>query len=156
MIIKPPTSIKGIDPFDKVVFLAGSIEQGAAEDWQPIVAKTIDDANSEVVVLNPRRDEWDPTWVQDIENPNFNLQVNWEMDGIDMSDAVFFYFDPNTKAPITLAELGICYGKGIRSFVVCPPGYWRRGNVQIICERAGFHLFDKMDDGVNAIMRYLR
>ena len=48
------------------------------------------------------------------------------------------YFDPKTKSPITLLELGI-FGimKPNYLIVCCPKGYWRKGNVDIVCERYG-------------------
>lgn len=146
-ILKPPTKVNPDLFHKKFIFLAGSIEQGTAEEWQQRCEKVFDQL-PKVVVLNPRRDVWDPNLKQDISEPVFNEQVNWELDGIAMSDLVFMYFDPNTKSPITLAELGFTAGAQIPTVVVCPPGFWRRGNVQIMCQRAGFELFDDLTDGI--------
>ena len=55
------------------VFLAGSIEQGAADDWQTAVAAELQDL--EITILNPRRDEWDASWVQSMEFAPFREQV---------------------------------------------------------------------------------
>lgn len=127
------------------LFLAGSIEMGVAENWQ---AKVIDDLKKlnfkhDLVILNPRRKNWDSAWKQDISNPQFNQQVNWELDMIEESDLTVFYFDPNTKSPITLMELGIVstmiYGAGI---VYCPEGFWRKGNVDILVQRKCEKLWD--------------
>jgi hypothetical protein len=58
----------------------------------------------------------------------------------------FFYFHPATKAPITLMELGIAgamYSAKNPTFrteeiiVCCPDGYWRKGNVEVVCRRFG-------------------
>src|SRR5271154_863946 len=87
------------------IFLAGSIEMGKAEDWQAKLFHSIMSHN--VTVYNPRRDNWDPSWKQDISNPFFKEQVVWELDHIDLADIVVFYFDPTTMSPITLMELGI-------------------------------------------------
>ena len=51
-----------------------------------------------------------------------------------------FYFDPKTKSPITLMELGNQspwnrMGKDI--VVCCPDEFWRKGNVDILCDRYG-------------------
>lgn len=153
-VLKPPTKVHPDQFHMKFVFLAGSIEQGEAEDWQPICEKAFD--LPKVMILNPRRDSWDAKLRQDISEPVFNEQVNWELDGIGMSDVVFMYFDPNTKSPITLAELGYTLGAGIPTVVVCPVGFWRRGNVQIMCERGGFKLFDDIQAGIKyTIENYL-
>ena len=46
------------------------------------------------------------------------------------------YFDPETKSPITLLELGL-YARSGKLVVCCPHGFWRRGNVDIVCDRYG-------------------
>lgn len=117
-----------------VVFLAGSIEMGAAEDWQARVARGLEDLD--VTVLNPRRDAWDASWPQDADFEPFRLQVEWELAGQDRADLIAFYFAPDTLAPITLLELGLAAGCK-RAVVCCPDEYWRRGNVDLVCRRFG-------------------
>ena len=72
-IIKPDSPDQGVK-YQKKVFLAGSIEMGAAEDWQRLAEETL--ADCEVTIFNPRRDDWDSSWEQRIHNPEFNHQVN--------------------------------------------------------------------------------
>jgi hypothetical protein len=43
------------------------------------------------------------------------------------------------------------FGAGCNSIVCCPEGYWRRGNVQIVCERYGIKFVDNIDDFVQYI-----
>jgi len=112
------------------VFLAGSIEMGKAEKWQDRLANELSDY--EVVLFNPRRDDWDSSWVQDpTPGTKFHEQVSWELEHIRKSDLVVFYFDPNTQSPITLLELGYVIGSGMQAIVCCPDGYFRKGNVII-------------------------
>lgn len=138
-----------------IVFLAGSIEMGAAVDWQADVIARIEawPDSERLVVLNPRRPDWDPSWEQDISNPQFRQQVEWELDGIEHADLVLMYFDPATKSPITLLELGFIAGRDQFCTVCCPPGFWRRGNVQIVCARAGGNLVlvDSIDEMIALI-----
>ena len=110
------------------IFLCGSIEMGHAENWQVIVAESFPDAT----ILNPRRDDWDSTWIQSIENVQFREQVEWELLAQELADVILVHFDPVTKSPITLLELGLFKDKCI---VHCPEGYWRKGNVDIVCSR---------------------
>lgn len=129
-----------IRPLAKVVFLAGSIEMGRAEPWQDEVANALLAKDSSVVVANPRRTNWDPAWEQSIDNPHFKEQVNWELDHLQRADLVLFYFQPGTQSPITLLELGrhLCREDARRSTIVCcPPGFWRRGNVEVVMDRVG-------------------
>lgn len=136
----------------KSIFLAGSIEMGSAEEWQK---KVIADLSSDWVILNPRRTDWDSTWEQKINNPQFKEQVTWELSHIERADLVLVYIDPATKAPITLLELGILSQiKPTRTIVVCPDGYWRKGNVDIICERYRLKQFINLDKALYWINRY--
>lgn len=126
-------------PHDKpVIFLAGSIEMGAATHWQEEIVAAL--ADFDVTVLNPRRDAWDSTWVQDADNPVFREQVTWELDGQSRADLILFYFDPSTKSPVSMMELGLF--KDRRVLVCCPDGFWRKGNVDLVCERFGIAQVD--------------
>lgn len=129
--IQPPTiSNAHLSHPGITVFLAGSIEMGAAVDWQSLVVDLLSDQTG--TVLNPRRDNWDSSWEQSIDNLQFRGQVEWELRGALRADIVLYYFHPDTKAPVTLLELGLgAHSKG--SVVYCPEGYWRKGNVDIVC-----------------------
>lgn len=124
----------------RMVFLAGSIEMGKAADWQADLAAAIERANPQVVVANPRRQQWDSSWAQSISNPQFREQVEWELDHLERAHLVVFYFQPGTQSPITLLELGkhLERSDARRSTLVCcPEGYWRKGNIEIACARKG-------------------
>jgi hypothetical protein len=113
------------------IFLAGSIEMGSAEPWQDELIKRYD--SYEVVFFNPRRPDWDSSWSD--TSDAFNEQVNWELDHLEMADMIILYFDPETKSPISLLELGL-FARDYKIVVCCPDGFWRKGNVRIVCERA--------------------
>lgn len=126
------------------LFLAGSIEMGAAEDWQATVVEAFKDV-SNVVILNPRRADWDSSWVQSIDNPQFFEQVTWELDAMDRADKIGLYLAPGTKSPISLLELGL-HAESSKTVVCCPDGFWRKGNVEIVCQRYGLPFTDNLDD----------
>lgn len=138
VIYFPPSEIKEKDRVKYTVFLAGSIEMGVAYDWQSELSTDLETI-PDLMVLNPRRKEWDNSWKQDIKNPKFREQVDWELDGIKMADTCIFYLDPKTKSPITLMELGK-YSEMIRlekkMIICCPEGFYRKGNVDIVVDRA--------------------
>ena len=135
-----------------LVFLAGSIEMGAAEPWQARLENALSPLAG--TLLNPRRDDWDASWVQSIENAPFREQVEWELRGLRSADIVAIYFDPATKSPITLLELGLVAERHT-VLVCCPDGFWRKGNVEIVC--AGYHLelFDHLDSFTVALARVI-
>lgn len=149
IVYKAPEQLIGEHVHAYRVFLAGSIDMGKAENWQERLERELADYN--VVVCNPRRDDWDSTWVQSIDNAQFNEQVTWELDNIEDADLVVFYFDPAGPAPITLMELGLCAGNLQNAIVCCPDGYWRKGNVEMICDRYDILLVNDIDEFINHI-----
>lgn len=138
------------DDYNYKVFLAGSIEMGAAEEWQTVATNAFADCKN-LSILNPRRDDWDSSWKQSIDDPQFNEQVTWELDGLEESDAIIIYFDPATKSPISLMELGLHADTMQLVVVVCPEGFWRKGNVDIVCDRNGLPNVNTLDDAVALI-----
>lgn len=149
--LKPPGRID-LAEGERSLFLAGSIEMGRAEDWQSVVAKALSDLP--IAILNPRRDAWDASWEQSIQNPLFREQVEWELEGLERATVVAMYFHPETKAPVTLLELGLSARSG-KLAVCCPPGYWRRGNVEVVCARYGVPLADDLPGLIEAVRRRL-
>lgn len=139
------------------VFLAGSIEMGVAERWQDKVIELFRaETETGIVLLNPRRKDWDNSWEQSIDNEIFREQVEWELDAILSADAVLFYFDPKTKSPISLLELGLVAARSHYHtiIVVCPEGFYRKGNVDIICEFfPDIMQFDTLEESVKYLAR---
>ena len=139
-ILKPPAPLELHDS-ERSLFLAGSIDMGRAEPWQTEVERALVD--EEIVILNPRRDQWDASWEQSIRNPTFRDQVEWELSGQELATVIAMYFAPATKAPITLLELGL-FARSGKLVVCCPFGFWRRGNVEVICARYGIPLVESL------------
>lgn len=145
-VIKPPNAlqVEGVS-----IFLAGSIEMGKAENWQQKVERLL--ADEIVTIFNPRRDDWDNSWIQSIDNPNFKEQVVWELGALDLADIIAMYFDPSTISPISLLELGLFADSG-KLIVCCPEGFWRKGNVDIVCERYNIEQVPNLGDLVASII----
>jgi hypothetical protein len=116
------------------IFLAGSIDMGAATNWQHDLITVLGDRK--ISVLNPRRDDWDSSWKQSIDEPQFRTQVEWELDGLERADVIAMWFAKDSVAPITLLELGLCARAGTL-IVGCPEGFWRKGNIEVVCARFG-------------------
>jgi len=134
MILRAPEPLSNI-PLEQrgrpSFFLAGSIEMGKAVDWQTRLEQALDPTAN---VFNPRRRDWDSSWKQEITNPQFNEQVTWELDMLERATYIALYFDPPTQSPISLLELGLHAQTG-KLIVCCPTGFWRKGNVDIVCKR---------------------
>jgi hypothetical protein len=150
-IIKPSHKDQKIKhPFK--IFLAGSIEMGKAEDWQVQIENEL--ADYPITIFNPRREDWDSTWEQKATNPQFNYQVNWEMNRLNESSIIFMYFSPETKSPISLLELGL-HAEESNMIVCCPEGFWRKGNVEIVCYRYGIPLHNSLNEAISALKSYI-
>ncbi len=145
-IIKPPNPLYVTG---KSVFLAGSIEMGTAEDWQHKIQNLLGDES--ITIFNPRRDDWDSSWVQSIDNHKFREQVEWELSAMELADIIAMYFDPASKSPISLLEFGL-FGRTGKMIVCCPDGFWRKGNVDIVCNRYGILQVPTIEDLVAAII----
>jgi hypothetical protein len=148
IVLKPNDPDQVVPECTVSVFLAGSIEMGTAEDWQIKVQEQF--KYDDIVIFNPRRDDWDSSWVQQQSNPQFNHQVNWEIDKLEDADIIFMYLSPETKSPISLMELGL-HANDRKMIVCCPDGFWRKGNVDIVCTRNNIQCFTNIDDAIGAL-----
>lgn len=66
------------------------------------------------------------------------------------ADVIAMYFSPDSQAPITLLELGL-FSRSGKVIVACPEGYWRRGNVQVVCKRFGIELLGSLEELQTAV-----
>lgn len=155
VIYPPQRSYKDFDPTKADIFLAGSIEMGKASDWQTMLGYVLSREEGVGHIFNPRRLDWDNSWEQSICNPHFNEQVNWELDHINLADFVFVNFVPGTMSPITLAEFGYLLGAGKRPIVCCPKDFWRKGNIDIMCQRAGIVCYDDYEEAVAKLIQLI-
>jgi hypothetical protein len=156
-LIKPDNEMLP-QPDDRIsIMLGGTIEMGNSDDWQTDIYNRlckVDDTLGffdNIDVFNPRRDSWDSSWTQEQSNPQFNEQVNWELDNIEDSDIIFFNILPDSKSPITLMEIGLCKNKS-SVIVCCPDGFYRKGNVDIVCSRYGMQQYADIDSAFGALL----
>lgn len=125
------------------IFLAGSIEMGKAVDWQQKIYEIL--KNEDVVLLNPRRDDWDSSLKQTIEEKQFRDQVEWELNSMENCSVIIMNFDPETKSPVTLLELGL-HARSGKLLVCCPEGFFRKGNVDVTCAKYGVPMFNTIEE----------
>jgi len=147
--IQAPNELKPKKGFVSV-FLAGSIEMGKAEEWQQEVIDGLE--NEPIIFLNPRRDDWDSSWEQTKESKEFKLQVTWELTALEFADAIVMYFDPATKSPISLLELGL-HARPKKMIVFYPKGFWKKGNVDITCDRYNVTQVDSFKGLISALKK---
>ncbi len=153
--LKAPNT-KQVTDDEVTLFLAGSIENGAAVDWQSEVKAALADMKN-LVIFNPRRDDWNASWTNRKAFPPFAEQVRWEHRHLLTADVVCFNFCGGTVSPITLMELGMVAGTGIgkafpqRVIIRCPDDYFRKGNVEMIAEVLGVQVLNTYDEFITAI-----
>jgi len=144
VIITAPEKLPENESFNTYVFLGGSIECGTVENWQDKLA--IEAEKAGFIVLNPRRKEWDASLEQSLDNPQFVEQLEWEYNAQSLAHVLLYYFHENTKAPITLLELGHFINSGKEVIVICPTKYWRSGNVKFLCKKFDVPVYESLDD----------
>jgi hypothetical protein len=134
------------------IFLAGTIDMGNSHDWQQDFIDRIEPSceSKDVAIFNPRRKKRNSDWSQTIDNEPFNEQVNWELNALEQADYIVMFLEKNSKSPISLLELGLFADSG-KLLVCCEEGFWRKGNVDIVCKRKGIKTFL----GLEEILTYL-
>lgn len=162
-ILTPPESLNlDYKQYTKRIFLAGSIEMGKAEEWQEEAIQIIEafsrnpcckNFNNNTVIYNPRRKDWDSSWEQKLENPQFYQQVNWELSALENSTHILFYFAPNTLSPISLLELGRFSITDKKIAVVANSEYLRKGNIDVFCEKYKILQEEKLYIAIKKLLR---
>lgn len=152
-VYTPPIYPKQNDNSVPTVFLAGSIEMGNCDHWQSKVINAF--RGEDVTFYNPRRDDWDSSWEQNLNSPNFYEQVSWEFDMLMDANFIYMYIDPSTKSPISLLELGM-FAQSAKMIVCCPDGFYRKGNVDVVCQKFRVPLFSDFDTSLVALRNKIR
>lgn len=137
----------------KSVFLAGTTSKVDATDWRETLSILL--SEHRITIYNPYRADWDSTWREDIDFAPYHQQVKWELEKQEQADMVVVYFHPATQAPISLLELGLCARQPGKAIVFCPEGYWKRGNVQIVCQRFDIETVESIEGLRDAIVKRL-
>lgn len=149
IVIQAPNASPDLDGDFVSVFLGGSIDMGMAEHWQNRLAADLSDHNDpnfELVLYNPRRDDWDSSWVQDpTPGTQFHEQVTWELHRQDEADIRVYYFGADSKAPITLLELGL-FSVYPDVIICCPKTFYRYGNVKIVADLYDIKIVETYDE----------
>jgi hypothetical protein len=132
------------------IFLAGSIDNGTAEEWQKTLIKRLNKTSDligvDYEVYNPRRDYWD----KDCAGDELVRQIEWELNRLEMCDIIFLCFAPDSLSPISLLELGLHKSDNI--VVYCPKEFYRYTNVEVTCDFYNVLFFDDLNDAYEALI----
>jgi len=113
---------------EKSVFLAGTI----VGDWRERVIESLRDVD--VVIIDPRRNDWDSRWNETADDPRFRKQVEWELEAQECASIISMYLSQESEASVSLVELGISAERG-NIIVCCLDGFWCKRLVDVICHR---------------------
>jgi ribosomal protein S18 acetylase RimI-like enzyme len=134
-----------------ILFLAGVIDQGKAENWNSRVINALEPYD--ITILSPRRDDWDPDMEQSVDNPAFREQLVWERTGLEEADYRTFVWLKDSKGPITLQEEGKFGDKP--GVVCCEEGYERQGNVDFDALLEGLPIVRSIDELIEHLKQML-
>lgn len=150
-----PKSDKYYSEHSFKVFLAGTIDNGEAEDWQTnIYARMcigeIGESNpyneykipeKYITIFSPRRDDWkEDATIEDIEE-----QIRWEQEKLEEADLIIMCLQDDSKSPISLLELGL-YGPSGKLICFCTPNFYRYSNVKLTCEKFLIPLIEDLNE----------
>ena len=129
----------------KVLFLAGTIDNGDSVDWQDEVESLVEGGYPGWMVANPRRKDWDAEATAE----TIAEQINWELSWIEKADHVLLRFLPESKSPISLLELGLLLESKTPSqlSIFCARNFYRWMNVYITCGRYNVPIITATDIG---------
>lgn len=138
------------------VFLAGPTEI----PWRTSFLATLRSLTEEVphpniTVYDPFQHRWDGSWREDLADDRFRAQVEWELERQESATIVALFFHGDSKAPLSLLELGLSARSG-KAVVGCDEAYWKRGYVQAVCRRYGVPLADDLDGLVTLVADKLK
>ena len=128
------------------IFLSGT----TTIRWRDTLTSHLSSLNRPLTIIDPLRPDWDSSWRPHISFAPFHEQVNWELDMMEAADIIFIYLHPGTESPVTMLEFGL-WAKNGKVVVCCPEGYLRYGNVQVLCERFGVQMVERLEDVVGVL-----
>jgi hypothetical protein len=67
---------------------------------------------------------------------------------------IAMFLQLGTMSPISLMELGL-HAKDRKLVVCCPEGFWRRGNVQVVCAEFGIPLVETREELAELVKKRL-
>lgn len=134
------------------IFLGGSIELGAARNWQNELIQWLESREyaDKLVILNPRRPHWDASWpVDNPDHPQLREQIEWELTHQDQADIIVYLMAHDTISPITLFELGMYAHKN--PVIYIEDGFLRRANVIVTAQHFNWPYQENWNDFLAAL-----
>lgn len=113
------------------IFLAGSIDQPARNNWRELAIAHIQTSwfsasnnQDSITIYSPRRS--DNEWTVDMENE----QAAWDMSMLSMVDYVILHLTGTTISPVSLLELGL-FARNPNLYLSIDDSYMRKHVVEL-------------------------
>jgi len=149
-IFTPPAWVPD-EEAERAIFLGGAIGVDAGRDWQAEAAVYI--ASAGLNALDPRPEGWDRAWRQGQDDVRLVERPTWELAGLERSACALIFLPAAARVPASLLDVGLCVGWGKRIVIAAEPGYWRRGDLEVIARRYAVPLYASL---VPALARAVR
>jgi hypothetical protein len=107
------------------------------------------------LLLNPTRFSWDSSWKLSADDAQFSEQVAWELEHLEKADLIVVNMLPESQSPISLLEFGL-HAKSGKVVVCCPEGFWKKGNVDMVCRRYHVKQVNTIEDLISYIKEKLQ
>ncbi|CAM1372061.1 nucleoside 2-deoxyribosyltransferase domain-containing protein [Tenacibaculum xiamenense] len=128
----------------KLVFLAGSMCIDKEDDWRKNVIKNFANVFDFI----------DPT------NENHNLlndsqmehHINWELEGLELSDIILMNLLPESKSPISMVELGL-YARSNKLIICCPENFYQYRYIKTLAKKYNVALFTELEKGIQHLKK---
>lgn len=132
-----------------VISLTGPISSKRERCWQLPVAEDLRARGFQV--RTPLEKRWLSEWLEHTGEPVFQRNVASNFQDLDESDEILMHFTEDSLAPTSLLQFGRYVHSG-KLTVSCERGFWRRGNLEIMCGLYGVPLFESQRDGVEHLL----
>lgn len=133
--------------------LCDSLSGTLVPSWRATLTSAL--AHLPVTILDPVNKNWDGSWKESASFQPFKTQVEWELEGLERADIVVVYFGKQEKAPITMMELGLSIGRQKRVIVGCEDGFYKKGNIDIVCQRANVDVLSGVEEVIKTVVGIL-
>jgi hypothetical protein len=86
-------------------------------------------------LLDPTTQLWQSTWGDNLAEPGFKEQAEWEFNAFERSDIALFYFPAGVPCQLTLFKLGVAMKQPDKVLAYSPKFSFKKGFVDYYCEQ---------------------
>jgi len=153
-VITAPEEID-LENTDFKLYLGGSIDKKYGSPWHRNIISFISSKlgrESKLTIYNPKREEWDKDWPAD--SKVIDEQALWELKAMEHADLIFMFFESSCSSSVGMMQLGLNAKEG-KLVVVCERHFWKKRDVDVICETYGVPRYDSIAVGIGEVRDFI-